>query len=169
MEICTFDLDPGKATLNIQITGVNSTIANISWNPLPVCYQGADGLEYELEVKHLVSNATLKSYTNTTSYIFMGFSHYEEYELTVIPTNSEGKGASSKKYFITPEGRKLIVDKVWNGVHTHLDTLIGTVPLRVFPSFTQSFFGNPDRNSLVPMLKPILRQHPTSMPPDFFF
>ena len=172
MEICIFDLDPGNATLNIQITEVNSTIVNISWNPLPVCYQGADGLEYELEVKHLVSkvsNVTLNSYTNTTSYIFMGFSHYEAYELTVIPTNNEGKGVSSKKYFITPQGRKLIVDKVWNDVHIHLGTLIGTVSLRVFPSLTQSFIGSPGRHSLVPMLKPILRQHPISMPPEFFF
>ena len=168
MEIFTFDLDPRNATLNIQITEVNSTVVNISWNPLPVCYQGADGLEYELEVKHLVSNVTLKSYTSTTSYIFMGFYYYEAYEVKVIPTNNEGKGASSKKNFITPQGRKLIVDKVWNDVHTHLGTLIGTVPLRVFPSLTQSFIGKPGRHSLVAMLKPILRQHPISMSPDFF-
>ena len=116
MEICIFDLGPGNATLNIQITKVNSTIVNISWNPLPVCYQGADNLEYELEVKHLVSNVTLKNYTNTTSYIFMGFSHYQDYELTVIPANIKGKGASSKKIFKTPQGRKLIVDKVRNNV-----------------------------------------------------
>ena len=107
-EICIFDLDPGNATLNITPTEVNSTKVNISWNPLPVCFQGADDLEYELEVKHLVSNATVKNYTNTMSFIFMRFLHYEVYEITLTPTNKHGKGAPSTKIFATSEGSKLI-------------------------------------------------------------
>ena len=109
-EICIFDLDPGNATLNIKTTEVNSTKVNISWNPLPVCSQGADDLEYELEVKYLVSNiaVTVKNYTNTTSYIFMGFPHYQAYEITLTPTNKHGKGAPSTKISTTPEGSKLI-------------------------------------------------------------
>ena len=107
-EICIFDLDPGNATLNITPTEVNSTKVNISWNPLSVCSQGADDLEYELEVKHVLSNITVKNYTNTTSYIFMGFSHYQAYGIILTPTNKHGKGAPSTKIFITPEGSKLI-------------------------------------------------------------
>ena len=110
MEICIFDLDPGNATLNIQDTEVNSTKVNISWNPLPVCSQGGDGLGYELEVKHVASNITLKNDTNTTSYIFMGFLHYQEYNITITPTNNEGKGAPSRKNFTTPQSSKWIVN-----------------------------------------------------------
>ena len=87
---------------------VNSTKVNISWNPLPVCSQGADVLEYELEVKHQVSNATVKNYTNTTSYIFMRFLHDQAYEVTLTPTNKHGKGTPSTKIFATPQGSKLI-------------------------------------------------------------
>ena len=95
--------------MNITVTEVNSTkVVNISWNPLPVCFQGADDLEYELEVKHLVSNATVKNYTNTMSFIFIRFLHYEVYEITLTPTNKHGKGAPSTKIFATPEGSKLI-------------------------------------------------------------
>ena len=107
-EICIFDLDPENATLNITPTEVNSTKVNISWNPLSVCSQGADDLEYELEVKHVLSNITVKNYTNTTSYIFMGFLHYQTYGITLTPTNKHGRGAPSTKIFITPEGCKLI-------------------------------------------------------------
>ena len=108
MEICIFDLDPGNATLNTKTTEVNPTKINISWNPLPVCFQGADDLEYELEVIHLVSNITVKNYTNTTSYIFMGFLHYQTYGITLTPTNRHGRGAPSTKIFTTPAGCKLI-------------------------------------------------------------
>ena len=80
MAILIFDLDPENSSLNIQITEVNSTKINISWNALPVCSQGADGLGYELEVKHLVSN--------TTSNIFMGFFQYQAYGITITPTNN---------------------------------------------------------------------------------
>ena len=110
MEIYIFELDPANATFSIQLTEVNSTKVNISWNAVPVCSQGANGLRYELEVRNLVFDSTLKNNTNTTSYIFMGFSHLEAHKVTIIPTNSEGKGAPSRKNFITPEGRKLIVD-----------------------------------------------------------
>ena len=88
MAILIFDLDPENSSLNIQITEVNSTKINISWNALPVCSQGADGLGYELEVKHLVTYITLKSYTNTTSNIFMGFFQYQAYGITITPTNN---------------------------------------------------------------------------------
>ena len=108
-EICIFDLDPGNATLNITTTEVNSTKVNISWNPLPVCSQGADDLEYELEVKYLKSNITVKNYINTTSYIFMGFPHYQPYEITLTPTNKHGKGAPSTKTSTTPEGCKFFL------------------------------------------------------------
>ena len=94
--------------MNITVTEVNSTKVNISWNPLPVCFQGADDLEYELEVKHVLSNITVKNYTNTKSYIFMGFLHYQTYGITLTPTNKHGKGAPSTKIFATPEGSKLI-------------------------------------------------------------
>ena len=50
----------------------------------------------------------VKIYTNTTSYIFMGFSHYQAYGIILTPTNKHGKGAPSTKIFITPEGSKLI-------------------------------------------------------------
>ena len=106
-----FDLDPGNATLNIKITEVNSTKVNISWDPLPVCFQGADNLEYELEVKGLEYNMTLKNYTNTTSYSFIGFLQYKAHKLTITPTTKLGKGAPSTKIFTTPEGSKLIVVK----------------------------------------------------------
>ena len=107
-EICIFNLDPGNATLKINTAEVNSTKVNISWNPLPVCFQGADDLEYELKVKHLVSNVKLKNYTNTTSYSFMGFWQYQDYEITITPTNKHGRGRPSTKKFKTPEGSKLI-------------------------------------------------------------
>ena len=108
MEICIFDLDPGNVTFNMQITEVNSTKVNISWNDLPVCSQGADGLGYELEVKHVVSNVTFKNYTNTTSYILIQFCQYQTYEIIITPTNKQGQGESSKMTFTTPEGSKLI-------------------------------------------------------------
>ena len=94
--------------MNINTTEVNSTKVNISWNPLPVCFQGADYLQYELEVKHLVSNVTVKNYTNTTSYIFMEFLQYQAYNITITPTNKHGKGRPSTETFETPEGSKLI-------------------------------------------------------------
>ena len=94
--------------MNINTTEVNSTKVNISWNPLPVCFQGADYFQYELEVKHLVSNVTVKNYTNTTSYIFMEFLQYQAYNITITPTNKHGKGRPSMETFETPEGSKLI-------------------------------------------------------------
>ena len=94
--------------MKIKITEVNPAKVNISWNPLSVCYQGEDDLIYELEVKHVLSNITVKNYTNTTSYIFMGFLHYQTYGITLTPTNKHGRGAPSTKIFMTPEGCKLI-------------------------------------------------------------
>ena len=33
----------------------------------------------------------------------MGFFQYQTYEMTITPTNNEGKGAASRKNFITPQ------------------------------------------------------------------
>ena len=106
-----FDLGPGNATLNIQITEVNSTNVNISWNALPVCFQGADGFGYKLMSKHVATtNSTmLTNYTNATSYIFMEFWQFEKYEITITPTNNDGEGVPLTKNSMTPQGRKLIL------------------------------------------------------------
>ena len=95
--------------MNIQITEVNSTKVNISWNALPVCSQGADGLRYELVIKRLGSKKTLKNYARTTSFIFMEILYFQRYQVTIIPINSEGKGEPSRTS-LTPQGRKCIVN-----------------------------------------------------------